>query len=533
MNLFPNGFSLELALEMLKRRLWLATALLSVIVTVAGSLAIFLPSIYTATAVILVEGQQVPQDYVRSTVTMSLERRLQILSQEILSRARLAELAKQFDLYPGLRAAGAPEDTIATAMRRDIGIQIKGRGSGISSDTVVLEITYSSSAPQKNMQVANTLASFYIQGNLKVREQQAVGTTEFLRTELETVKKRLEEQEQKVVAYKMQNMGDLPEQLNANLSTLSVLQKQMEILSDNLNRARERRNVLIQMAEMDSALTSLEAGTSQSSGDTRINGLIGQLAELKMRFSDKHPDVIRIKQQIATLEEQAKLQAQSSPSSENLEGALPAPRMSSAQIEQTTVDAEIKTLSASLQKVQHDLAVYQQRIENAPKREQELTGITRDYTITRDLYSSLLKRLDEAKLSGNLEEEQKAERFRLLEPAVLPQQPSGPKREMLLLMGLVLGLGAAVASVLVRELLDPSIHSTEELKAFTKVNVFGVIPQIATESDSAQLRWRRSVGAVALFCVLLFLIQGSYRISVGNENLVRYIVRPPAGILVR
>src|SRR5712691_5414760 len=155
MNRFPNGLSLELGREMLKRRLWLAIALFSIVVTIAGSLAAFLPNIYTATAVILVEGQQVPPDFVRSTVTMSLERRLQVLSQEILSRARLAELAKQLDLYQDLRAVGASEDTIAAAVRRDIGIQIKGRGSGISNDTVVLEITYSSANPQKNMQVAN------------------------------------------------------------------------------------------------------------------------------------------------------------------------------------------------------------------------------------------------------------------------------------------------------------------------------------------------------------------------------------------
>ncbi len=528
MNLFPNGFSLELGLEMLKRRLWLAIALLSIVMTIAGSLAVFLPNIYTATAVIMVEGQQIPTDFVRSTVTMPLDRRLQILSQEILSRARLVELAKQFDLYRDLRAAGASEDVIAASARRDIGIQIKGRG-----DTVVLEISYSSANPQKNMQVANTLASFFIQGNLQVREQQAVGTTEFLRTELETVKKRLEEQEQKVVAYKTQHMGELPEQQNANLSTLSVLQKQLEITSDNLNRARDRRNVLVQMAEMDSALSSLDVGNSQSAGDARMNSLLGQLAELKMHFSDKHPDVIRVKKQIEMLEERAKQQAQNAPPGENLDAALTVPKMSSAQIEQTTVDSEIRALSASLDKVQHDIAVYQQRIENAPKREQELAATTRDYTITRDLYSSLLKRLDEAKLSGNLEEEQKAERFRLLEPAVLPQQPSGPKRWTVFLVGLVLGLGIAAASVLVREMLDSSIHSLEELRALTKVNVLGIIPQITTEADSIQQRRRRNVGAVALLCVLFVLIQGSYRLSVGNETLVRYIVRPPAGILVR
>jgi polysaccharide chain length determinant protein (PEP-CTERM system associated) len=533
MNPFINGFSLDVALDILKRRLWIVVALFSVIMTAVVSLGGFLPNIYAASALILVEGQQIPQDYVRSTVTMGVERRLQIISQKILSRSRLGQLVEQLGLYEDLREKEESEDVIATAMRRDIGIQIKGRGSNIGNDTVVFEISYINKDPEKAMQVANTLASFYIEENLKVREQQALGTSEFLRAELEEVKKKLEVQERQVVEHKKGHMGELPEQLSANLSTLSMLQKQMEGLFDSLARAQERRNVLLRMAEQNVALAQLNPDTTKVlSKEARLGILKSQFAELKIRFSDKHPDVIRLKQRIAALQEMTKSQAEPT-SPANTELSSEASTVSSTQIEQMTIEAEIKRLNTALEKVQHDIVTYQQRIESAPQREQELTAISRDYNATRDLYASLLKRLDEAKLSDSLEERQKAERFRLLEPAVYPSEPAGPKRLKFAVMGFILGLGVALGGALLLEFLDHSCHRLEDLKAFTAVRVLGVIPEIVVEADRLQKHRRLRFGTLTLAGVLLALVGISYRISAGNDQLVRFFVDANTGVQLR
>jgi polysaccharide chain length determinant protein (PEP-CTERM system associated) len=533
MDLFANGFSLDLILDILRRRLWVAIVLFSVITTASICLIIPLPNIYTARALIMVEGQQIPSDFVRSTVTMGVERRLQMISQEILSRARLEDLIGQFGLYRELKEQKAPSEMIAAAMRRDIGIAIKGRGSGIGGDTVAFEVSYTNLDPQKAMEVANTLASFYIEENLKVRERQALGTTEFLHNELETVRKRLEEKERKVVQYKQLHLGELPEQLNANISTLGALQKQMEILSQELARARERRNVLVQMAEMDAALASLDFGSSESSGDTQIGSLRSQLAALKTRFSDKHPDVIRLKRHIATLEQQ---QQESQPESiaSELDFSMPEPAsMSSTQVEVAAVDAEIQRLTAELSKIRGDLVLYQQRIENTAKHEQELTSITRDYDTTRDLYTSLLKRLDEAKLADSLEQRQKAERFRLLEPATYPRQPEAPSRTRFLLIGLVLSLGAAAGGVLLWEILDTSFHRIEDLKTFAKAPVLISIPRIVTKADRSQSRRWQFLGATALAVSLLVLASVSYKMAEGNESITRMFVSPASGAQLR
>src|SRR5262245_6534596 len=182
MDFFENGFSLELLLGMLKRRAWIAAVLFSVILTVAVSMALFLPDLYKSSAVILVDGQQIPQEFVRATVTMALDRRLQTIGQEVQSRSRLEQLAEQFGLYSDLKAKGADGEVVAAAMRRDIEVSLKGAGN---SGTVAFAIGYTSPEKQKVALVANALAEAYIAENEKMRVSVSHGTEEFLGQQLD------------------------------------------------------------------------------------------------------------------------------------------------------------------------------------------------------------------------------------------------------------------------------------------------------------------------------------------------------------
>jgi polysaccharide chain length determinant protein (PEP-CTERM system associated) len=285
--------------------------------------------------------------------------------------------------------------------------------------------------------------------------------------------------------------------------------------------------------EMNAALAAVSSSTPQTDPEeVRLNTLKDQLAELKARFSNKHPDIIRLKQQIAILEEEARIRAGiTQPTGTG--PSLAAPKVSSAQIEQTAIDSEIKSLIEALEKVQRDISTYKQRIENVPRRELELTSLTREYAATRDLYASLLKRLGEAGLADSLEEHQKAERFRLLEPAVYPKEPAGPKRAKFILVGFALGLGAAMAGVFLWEVLDSSFHRLDDLKAFTTVRVLGSVSQIITVADRLHERRRLYFGTIALVGGLFMLIGIAYQISTGNDQLVRLLVRPASGIQLR
>lgn len=497
--------------RVLKRRWWLAVILFSTILVASLGLGLSLPYIYTSSASILIEGQSIPEDYVRSTVTMDVERRLQVLTQKILSRQNLEKLMTQFGLYEDLRNQGVPESALLTAIQSDIGIQIEEKRRNREM-AVAFGVSYTSPDPHKAVTVANALASFYIETNIQVREQQALGTAEFLQEELEEIQKRLESQESQVAEYKNRNMGELPEQLSANLNTLTMLQTQLQATSESLARAHDRKRQSMFFGQLSGLRGMPTDGTTvveQLGGPgQKLEQMKVRLAEKRLRLTKNHPEILQLEKNIASLERQLKNQLQAGPSAYQ-------------NTERAASEAEITRLNDELNRIQSDIVKYQQRIENIPSREQELLSLNRNYQSTHTLYTSLLQRLEEAKLADSLEHNQKAERFRLLEPAVFPDEPVGPKRKLLLLLGCMLGIGIATAGVVLAELIQPTFHSIEDLKAFTIVPILGSVPTMLATIEQEQDTRRQNMAATALAVGLILLLGTSYWLGQGNEQLAQ------------
>src|SRR2546427_2572608 len=247
-----KGAGLDGLLAVWSRRKWLAILAFVFPMSAAASLLAFLPNIYRSTATVLVDRQQVPETFVQPTVTSALETRLHTISQEILSRSRLEALITRFGLYPDSSKRVSAEEVIER-MRGDIKLELKGvEARGQREATVAFAIKYLGGDPQTVAQVTNTLASFYIEENLKVRERQATGTAEFLKVQLEETKKRLDGQERLVSEFKRRYLGELPQQMETNLASLDRFHIQLRLNSDNQTRAMERRAALLsQLAEGD------------------------------------------------------------------------------------------------------------------------------------------------------------------------------------------------------------------------------------------------------------------------------------------
>src|SRR5881398_2849649 len=244
---------LDGVLAVWSRRKWLAILAFAAPMAAAASLITFLPNLYRSTATVLVDRQQIPETFVRSTVTSALETRLQTISQEILSRSRLEALITRFALYPDLWTQ-APSEEVIKRMRGDIKLELKGiELRGASQATVAFTISYQGSEPGTVSLVTNTLASFYIEENLKARERQATGTAEFLKVQLEETKKRLDDQERQVSEFKRRYLGELPQQMETNLATLERLHAQIRLNADTQTRAAERRQALSSQLEIGRA----------------------------------------------------------------------------------------------------------------------------------------------------------------------------------------------------------------------------------------------------------------------------------------
>jgi polysaccharide chain length determinant protein (PEP-CTERM system associated) len=280
------------------------------------------------------------------------------------------------------------------------------------------------------------------------------------------------------------------------------------------------------------ALTSL-AAPAPDPAIGRLGKLRDELAELRTRFSDKYPDVIRLKAEVAALEKQvAEMQAQpETPGALAVSAAPtvkrdPGPSPYLLQVKEATAEAEaeLKALRSEEKRLQDDLTLYQRRVQNAPHREQEFQTLSRDYSTTSELYRTLLQRHEEAQLAESLEQRQKGEQFRIVEPAVPPDRPHAPNRFRLLVMGLMLSLGLGVAAVVAAEQLDTSFHVVEELRALAGAPVVVAIPRIVTQADAVRRRWRLRVAGVSALLAAAIASGSAYLVATGRVPLVSQVV---------
>jgi polysaccharide chain length determinant protein (PEP-CTERM system associated) len=521
------------------RRKWLGILVAAVPLAAGASIAVFLPNIYRSTATVLVDRQQVPEAFVRSTVTSLLETRLHAISQEVLSRSRLEDLIKRFNLYREMRE-NTPLEIVVGRMRGDIKLELKSAElRGLREATVAFAISYQGSDPGTVAVVTNTLASFYIDENLRARERQATGTAEFLKVQLNDTKKRLDEQEQRVSGFKRRHLGELPQQMEANLATLDRLQAQLRQNADGQTRATERRQALLsQLAEAESFQASTYAGTAIAPGNplplpepARLAQKLAQkkeeLAQLRKQFSDKYPDVARLAAEVAVLEQELASLPKSAddPKSPAPPVAPTSPYVLRLKEALSENQAELKILKAEDNRLREVTASYQARIENVPRRDQEFRELSRDYESTRELYASLMKRYEEAQIAESMEQRQQGEQFRLLDPALPQPRPAAPNRVKLLVMTLLLSLGLAVGAIVFAEQIDTSFHKVDELRAFSNVPVLVSIPRIVTSTDIARQRWRMRLATTGAFIAVVFVVGLSYFVANGNEQLIFLLTR--------
>jgi succinoglycan biosynthesis transport protein ExoP len=472
-----------------RRRIWF---LVPVVLGAVGAVMALrvLPRTYRAVTAVLVEPQKVPADYVKPTVTSSIEDRLHAIEPQIMNRTNLERIIRELELYPGLRGPADMDRAIAQA-RGDLTIRLQGN---------TFYIYFVGRDPVKVARTTNRVAEVFIDSNLKLRENQAQGTSTFLESELEKTKRRLEVQEGKIAEFKRQNMGDLPEQRDTNLRGVEQLQTKLEINMEAVDKAETRRLLLqSQIAELrnqrstsrHSILSPLggTAGPAAPEPPSRLAQLRAQLAELRARYTDRHPDVIRTQAEIAQLEALDKAQAAARPAAAPSSPAAPPAAAETADADDPTrpdpllkaeiasVDLEIRSLKTERERILADTARVQGRLENVPRVEQELLSLTRDYENIKSSYESLLDKRLNARLYENLEKSQQGESFTILERAQPPTAPYGPNKLLVLGLGLIAGGLVGLLAALLRDRSDPTYLDAESLRqAFPGLPLLATIP---------------------------------------------------------
>ena len=515
-----GGVNLDRLRAAWNRRKWLGVIVFALPLTAGVSLVLSLPNVYRSTATVLIERQQVPEEFVRPTVTGELETRLATMGQEVLSRPRIEPLIKRLNLYANLRqgeTTGPRMEGAIERMRKDVKLELRDSTSGgPRRQTIAFDISYGGRDPETVAVATNALASSYVEENLRAREQHASGTTEFVRVQLAEAKTRLDEQEQKLSALKARYSGELPQQAQSNLARLEAMNSQMRMNSDNQVRLAERRESLL------GQLAQLRSESGDEPDEVRLQRYKKELAELRVKYTDLWPDIIRLKHEIGDLEKRLAEPKPKKP----VAAVPPTPQVLRVQEALKTTETELALLKTEEGRLRSSLGTLQMRLDNAPQREQEFADATRDYDSTRELYLTLLKRYGEAQIAESMEQRQKGEQFKLVEPAAPSYSPTAPNRLRLLAMVFAAAGALAVGAVVLAEFVDTSFHGVEDLRGFSTVPVLVAIPRILTEADvlRRRRRFRMAMAAVALGVALTG--SGGYLFGAENEALTN-LLSPP------
>ncbi|WP_348266538.1 GNVR domain-containing protein [Edaphobacter paludis] len=461
---------LTVVLKQHAHSVFLSSLLLSICGIVGVSL---LPNVYRATTTILVDPQKIPEKYVTSTVTTDPNERMNTLTQQVLSASHLQEIIDKDNLYPELRRTKSQEE-ILDYMRDKTKIEIKQSPEpeqGLGS----FSIAYEDQDRTMVALVTNQLASSFIDWSLKARQQQALGTTQFLSSELQKAKEGLEAQESQLESFRMKHSGATPDELNGNLQALSRLQASTQSNMDAISRLDQERILLTHAGSADPQ--AIPSSDRQRALQEKLR-LENERWTLKRQFTDTYPDVIAVNQELKAIN--AKL------------ATMPGPSQGSAdnydentQVRLSLIDKDMQRHKQQLADLERQIQVYQSKVDSVPVLETQLAELTRNYEASRQNYQSLLDKTFSAGMSEELERKQQAERFTVLDPAKTPEKPVRPKRLPImagvLLVCFILPTGLAFSF----QILRGSINSEPEMRGMLPpgVAVLGTLPPIKSKAD--------------------------------------------------
>jgi succinoglycan biosynthesis transport protein ExoP len=465
--------------SVVRRRKWwlIVPAVLSIFAGLA--LVRFLPKEFTSTATLGVAAPIVSPSLVNQSTPLDNQERLRALSQQLLSLPILARVVREEGL-----GSGAPTDPRVAGLRRRIAITVPEPVAQTNEvrrlDTFI--VAYSDANQARAQRITNRLATVFVDENSKFRAERAEDTSMFIAAQLHASQVRLADLEGRLRKAKEAYMGRLPEQTQANLQTLSGLRQQLEANATSLRSEQDRLSMVERQIE----------ALKQGSGDVvfvprgseaamppegRVVTLQRELTSARAVYTDKHPEIQRLEDELANARKDVVTERQR-PASDRL-----AQLQLDPAYRQLVADREMSRLrTRELQRAGSDaerqIGVYQARVEAAPMVEQQLATLQRDFELEKQQYSDLSSKLHASTIAENVERNRSGEQFTILYPASYPNEPTKPVPWRVMLISIVSGICLGGALTLGREYLDRSVHDVRELKDEFALPVLGEVARI-------------------------------------------------------
>lgn len=549
---------------LLRRRRRLIVATGALLLVASAALAFLWPAVYRSTATILIEEQEIPPDLVRSAIATYVDQRIETIKQQVLSRSTLWRMVDQYDLYKSLRRRSSTEEVLER-FTKDIQIEVMNvkvidkRSQNPTQATIAFTLAYDGEAPDVAQKVANELTSLFLNENLKTRERHAHETTSFLKQESENLVRHIQEVEGRIAKVKQRADGALPELMQLNMALMNQAQRELIDADRDIRSLRERKTYLEgelatlkphtpiisasgerlldvderlkalraqyaslaayvkpdhpDMIKMTQELSSLEKETGASDGRDELSKRLmaerALLDDLRGRMHVAHPDVIRAQEVVASLERELQTATDRAAVPVNLKPENPAYINIDSQLASTT--ASLQALEAARVELKRRMADYAKRLESTPTVEPEYLDLIRDRENSVRKHQEIASRMMEAQVSAELEVQRKGERFSLINPPELPEKPSQPNRPAILLLGAMFALFGGVGLGVVADNVDGKIYTRDQLSHAMRNVPIVAVPYLPSDREMAALSRRRvavslsALGAMVVVALILHL----------------------------
>jgi polysaccharide chain length determinant protein (PEP-CTERM system associated) len=488
-------------LAILKRR-WVLIVLLAIIGAPTGyGLSRLLPPRYTSETMVLVQPPTVSNKFVEPVDTTGIGQRLASMQQQILSRTRLEPVIRKFGLF-GQDINRVPMDQLVGRIQKAIDVSpVEPMMGAASSNLPGFYVKVTLGDPRTAQQVCSAVTSLFMEENLRVMQKDAEVTTSFLAEQLADAKKKLDDQDAKLAAFQKQYMGELPDQEDTNLSILTDLNSQLDAATQALARAQQDKSFAESMlAQQMTAWQSSQSGQSPETLDEQLSALQTQLANLRARYTDEYPDVIRVKHDIALVQKQIAINSarKASDNAGKVRSSAEPARIAQLQGEIHSYDELIAEKAKEQEKLKEQITLYQSRVQSSPAIEEQFKELTRGYQTALDAYNDLLRKEDDAAMATDLQREREGEQFTVLDPANLPGEPSYPSVPKFTLGGLAGGLALGMGLAFLFEMQDTSMRTERDVEFALRLPVLAMIPAVEPSSGKVAPKateGRRRVGS--------------------------------------
>ncbi len=525
-------------IAILRRRIhWLIWPALMIFLVVAV-VAISLPNVYKSEATIMIEEQQIAEGLVPSTVTTYADQRIQTIKREAMSRSKILDLVKKFDLYPDQRQK-ISIDALVKKVKESISViplsaSVKtGKSNRSGSVTIAFILSFEGKNPRKVQAVVNDLAAFFLSKNLKARQASAKGTTDFLQKQVGKARQSVSELDREIAKFKEAHIEELPEFMQLNLQKVEKINEKINN-ADQQILALQEQSILVKyklafvdphsgvggrvlsneekLQELELRYTGLKSKYSEkhpkvnalkkeieilrnmveqfqdlNQKKNRLKELEQNLAQLLSRYSDQHPVVRRIKTEIKELKKEIEVEESYRNNLEKTDKVnirnVTNPAYINLQSELDRINLRLASLENEKKALIEEEKQIYVKLRTMPDVEKRYKDLLMDRENVKRNLNELQRKLQVAMVAEGMEEGQLGENFTMTQPPFLPDEPYKPNRIAIMLLGLILGMGVSVGMAALREYTDHSVRLPEEIERLSGHAVLAIIPHMQSPGE--------------------------------------------------